>query len=325
MWRVGLLGLLLAGCSQASEPVSPPPSSKAEAGPGDPTAPIVPAADAPAGVIFGYPVSSSNYYLAKYISMKYPTPREERATPAQREQYIWENLILSFEAYRRGIHATDQQFEDRINLVLRSQGQPFTRAGDPAAYAAWVTGQVNETVAGFENHMRYLLEIDLLKDQVRLAAPVTVTDEEIRQEFLNEGHHVGGEMVVFPTRDEAAAFYATVAAPGQWDAMKSSGREVRPVGLMTLEAYIDLWGVPREQIYAFHALEPGAVGEPMPFGDEWAVVRLGEKRIADESQLPAKAESYRQQLVMKQQYRALEEWIERLKADAKLTVLLPAS
>ncbi len=52
--------------------------------------------------------------------------------------------------------------------------------------------------------------------------------------------------------------------------MKAQGtRQVRPVSLMNLQAIINLWGVPKEQIYAFHAMNVGSVGPPMPFGKKW--------------------------------------------------------
>ena len=323
--------LIAAGCERSAPPPPDAPSAPAKAEPAAPSAvapqPVVrPAAELPAGIIFGQPVSVANYYFAKRISYMFPYPREEKASPEDRERYIWEALILNFEAFRQGVTATEAQMEERVNLVLQGQQQPFTRSGDPAAYAAWVKATLDEDVPFFENQMRYLLDIDLLKDKMRGTFPVTVTDEEIRQEFLNERHHVGGEMVVFDALEPAKAFYEDVKAPGAWEKMKAlKDHTVQPVSLMTLEAYIDLWGIPRDQIYAFHALEIGAVGEPMPFGKQWAVYRLGEKRVADESELPDRKESYRQQLVFKKQYQALQQWIEKLKADAKLIVLpLPA-
>ncbi len=58
----------------------------------------------------------------------------------------------------------------------------------------------------FENQIRYLLQIRTLRNQVFEEQRVIVTEEETKQQFLNEKHHVGGALVVLKTQDEAEAF-----------------------------------------------------------------------------------------------------------------------
>jgi len=48
--------------------------------------------------------------------------------------------------------------------------------------------------------------------------------------------------------------------------------------VLTLQAIVDLWGVPKEVIEDFHAQELGTVYQPMPFGRKWGVFRLLDKR-----------------------------------------------
>jgi hypothetical protein len=275
-----------------------------------------------AGYIFGVPVPAGNYHFAKRVSYMFPRPWEENLTGAERERAIWEALILHYESFRRDISVSEEEMERWITRVLTSQQQTFTRAQDPAAYERWVKDTLGEDVALFENQMRYLCQIEKLKDRVRESAAVTVTEEEMRQEFLNERHHVGGEMVTFDTKEQAQAFYEQVKEPAQWDAIKAKGEPgVRPVGLMTLEAYVDLWGIPKDQIYAFHAMELGSVGPPMPFGTQWCVYRLLEKRTGDLAEFPAQRDAYEGQIKSRKQYEALKQWIEDLKASARLKAL----
>ncbi len=282
-----------------------------------------PSGDEPlAGYIFGVPVSVGNYYFAKRVSYTFPRPWEEGLSAADRERAIWEALILHYESFRRDVTVSEEELTKRIDSVLKDQQQSFTKAKDPAAYATWVKEKVGEEVELFENQMRYLFQIDKLKDQVRAAAAVTVSEEEMQQEFLNEQHHVGGEMVTYETREQAQAFYERVKGPAEWEAMKAKGDpKVRPVSLMTLEAYMDLWGIPKEQIYAFHALPLGSVGPPMPFGKQWCVYRLLDKRIGDLADFPKQRDAYHQKIKTKKQYEALKQWIEDLKTSAQLKVL----
>ena len=305
-WLVLMSFVLFAGASWAAEPSA---SARPSGGPA-------------AGLIFGVPVSVENYYFAKQVAYMFPRPWEEGLSPEDRERVIWESLILHYESFRRGLSVSEEELEQWINQVLKEQGQSFKRSQDPAAYAAWVKDKVQEDVALFENQMRYLFQIDKLNNEMRQSLPVTVTEEEMRQEFLNEQNHVGGEMVTFDTREEAQAFYERVKEPSAWEAMKAGGEvQVRPVSLMTLEAYMDLWGIEKEPMYAFHAMEIGSVGPPMPFGKQWCVYRLLNKRIGNLEEFPAKRDGYYEQLKSKKQYEGLKQWIEDLKASAHLTVL----
>lgn len=276
-----------------------------------------------AGYIFGVPVPVGNYYFAKRVSYMFPRPEEERADEAQRERLIWEALILHYEAFRQGLAPSDAQLDEWINNVLAGQQQPVTRQGNPEAYARWVQDTIGEDVELFEHQMRYMLTISLLKDHMRESFPAAAVEEEMRREFLNETHHVGGEMAVFDTKDEAQTFYERARDPAAWERIKAAGEPpIRPVSTMTLEAYIDLWSVPVEQIYAFHAMDAGSVGLPMPFGTaQWCVYRLLDKRTGDLNDFPKARESYERQVKMKKQYEALKRWIEDLKANAELRVV----
>ncbi|MBI4598502.1 MAG: peptidyl-prolyl cis-trans isomerase [Candidatus Omnitrophica bacterium] len=276
-----------------------------------------------AGYIFGQPVPAGNYDFAKRVASLFPRPWEEQASPEQRERAIWDALILHFESFRRKITVSDEALTTRIDSVLKGDQQSFTRASDPSAYARWTNERLGEDVELFENQMRYLLQIDQLQEAMRTSFNVAVTEEELRQEFLNEQHHVGGEMVSFGDQAAAQAFYEQVKDPKAWDAMKAKGEEkVRPVSLMTLEAYMDLWAIPKGQIYAFHALPIGSVGPPMPFGaNEWCVFRLLDKRTGNLAEFPKHRESYVEQITTKKQHEELKKWVENLKASANLQIL----
>jgi hypothetical protein len=152
---------------------------------------------------------------------------------------------------------------------------------------------------------------------------VTVTEQEMRQEFLNEKHHVGGELVVLNTKVAADALYKDVKDPKRWEGMKARGTyQVRPVSLMTLTAIIDLWGVPKEQIYAFHAMSLGSIGPPMPFGKRWAVFRLLGKQTGDLQDFPHERDSYLRKVEMKKKYQALKQRVEQLEKAARLKMFV---
>lgn len=280
----------------------------------------------PAGEIFGMPVSLGNYGFAKRVALTYPAPWGASDLPPERlEPFIWEQLILHYESFRRSVVVPEERVEEMIQSLLKNQNVSWTRRSDPEAYRRWVSETLKADVPLFENQIRYLLAIRLLTDKILEEANVTVSEEEMKEEFLNEKNHVGGEMVVFHTREEASDFYERFKDPSRWEEMKAKGDPpVRSVSLMTLEAYMDLWSIPKGQMVAFHALELGKIGPPMPFGKDWCVYRLLDKRTGDLSDFPKERESYRKQVEMKKKYEAQKQWLERLKEAANLKIFLSA-
>jgi hypothetical protein len=319
---VAIAVTLCAPAAQAQDKRSaPPPMESAPAVSG--VGALLPTATF-AGLIFGQPVSMDNYYFAKRVAYMYPRPWGAADMPEdQREDVVWESLILHYESFRRGITATEEELNVMADEILRSHEQTFTRRSDPDRYRRWISDNLKQDVELFENQLRYLIQIRQLKERLLQEQQVTATLPEMQQEFLNEQHHVGGEMVTFQDNEDAQRFYDQMKEPGAWDIMKGAGKHpVRPVSMMTIEAYVDLWGVPHEQMMAFHALELGQVGPPMPFGKEWAVYRLLDKRTGDLKDFPGKEEAYRRQVEAKKKFEAQQAAIKALKDKAALKVFV---
>jgi len=275
-----------------------------------------------AGEIFGVPVSMENYQFARLVARTYSRPwGASKMAPEKREDWIWESLILHYGAFQKGITVSEEEIDEIANQFLKGNKQAYTRQDDPEAYKEWVSNTLGLTTEQFENQMRFLVQIRKYKEVIQEEAEVTVTEEEMQQEFLNEKNHVSGEMVTFETKAEAQEFYEQFKSPKAWEAMKEKGEsEVRPVSMMTMEAYIDLWSIPHEQMYAFHAMEVGTVGPPMPFGKQWCVYRLLDKRTGDLADFPKEREAYVTQLERKKKYGVLVEKLEQLKIDAEKKV-----
>ena len=274
-----------------------------------------------AGEIFGIPVSINNYRFAKRVAYTFHHPQgAANLSEQEKEKYAWNSLILHYEAFQRGIEVPEEELSQQINQFLKEQNVSWTRGSDPEAYREWVQENLRSDVQFFENQIRFLLEIKEVKDQVFESLDPEVAEEELKQEFLNEQHHVGGEMVVFETKEEADAFYEKARRRKAWERIKKRGdHNVRPVSLMTLEAYMDLWSIPKEKIYAFHAMKIGKVGPPMPFGKKkWTVYRLGKKKVADLADFPKRRDYYVKQIKVRKKWDELSVWIENLWSSANL-------
>lgn len=318
-WGLGVSVVLAAttvAAEQQAAPITPAMPSATES---------APRTTGVAGEIFGQPVPLANYYFAKRVAYTFPSPWGAADLPeAQRETRVWDDLILHFEAFRRGITAEESEIEAMVDSLLKNADQSFTRRSDPAAYAQWVQDTLQHDTTLLENQIQYVIQIRKLKDRLlEEQSTPEVTEVELQKEFFNEQNHVGGEMVVFDSKDAAVAFYTDHQTAAQWEQMKAAGLQpVRPVSLMTIEAYVDLWSIPQETMDAFHALPEGSIYGPLQFGKQWCVYRLMEKRAGDLKEFPTRRDSYVQQVTMKKKYDLRNRWIEAFKKAANLKVFV---
>lgn len=278
-----------------------------------------------AGEIFGSPVAAGNYYFAKRVHSIFQRPEEKDLSPEEMERVIWHNLVLSFEAYRRKIEVTPEEFSQWVDSVLAALELPFTRTKDPEAYKKWAEEELKQSVEIFENQMRYLANIEKLRREIVKEMQVTVSEEELKDDYLNVENHVGGEYQIFETKAEADAFYEAHSTEKKWEKYKKQNPDkIKQFHPITLQAIIDLWGVPRDLIYEFHALDTGKVGRPMPFGNKWGVFRLTEKRSGDLKLFPDQREACLKRVESRKKFQAAEQWLKDIYDQANVKVWLPA-
>ena len=303
-----LCALTLSHCQKKNE--APKSESKTEV-------PAMPSQSEIAGEIFGVPVPMGNYYFAKRVHGTFQSPEERKMTPEEMEKNVWHNLILSYQASIKKIEITDKEFDEWTESVLTALDLKFSRTKDPAKYKEWVEGTLKGTVELFENQMRYLATIEKLKREMIKEMQVTVTDDEMKDDFMSTENHVGGEYTLFDTKKVADDFYEANHEQPKWEAYKAANADkVKPFMLITLQAIIDLWGVPHDQIYEFHAMPLGTVGKPLPFGTQWGVFRLQEKRTGDLANFEAQKEKLKPRVEARKQYQARNDWLEEIDKSA---------
>lgn len=276
-----------------------------------------------AGEIFGVPIPINNYYFAKRVHLTFKDDEAVKFTPEQMEQYIFNNLIYSYEGNRRGIKVTDEELDQWIDSVLQAVDVKINRKEEPEAYKKWVEESLKADIPFFENQMRYLADIEKLKREMVKEMKVEVSEDEMLEDFMNVQNHVGGEYTLFETKEEADAFYEKYKNQLDWEAMKKESPDlVKPFSLITVQAIIDLWGVPKAEIDAFHDLALGSVGKPLPFGKKWGVFRLLDERTGNPEDYKAKKEDNRKRVEIRKQYRARDQWLKDIIVEANLKIFV---
>ncbi len=274
------------------------------------------------GEAFEAPVNEKDFfYYFKTASM---FSRHAAAKDAERDEddvrkEAWENLV-----FRRGSDELDlfiprEELEKELTRLVSEKGVEF---GTPD-YGMWVITQIQDDVATFERRIEDLLLINKLL-KLKADADVIVTDEEIKQKFLNQYNSFESEYIMFETVQETEEFLEKVKKDRSvwkktFDEKKVDGQKGATwINIMSMEALIDLWKIPKDDAYKIHALDRGDfTAAKFYYGD--AVFRLLNKRNADMEKFNAdKIKYYRDTLTRSKKYKISKEYFDDLIGRAEV-------
>jgi hypothetical protein len=275
-----------------------------------------------AGQIFGVAVSMDNYLFAKSAAAIFSgTYGREVKTSADLEDRTWEDLVLSYEAFRRGVSVSPERFEKEMDALLKAEKVSFDWKKDRSAFDAWVKDRVKEPAVLFENQLKHLLQLQLLREQVREAFEPEATEAEALQKYKNEYNSLELDLAKFDDEAAAQAFYQeAVKSPKAWDKrLKKEPKFSLKTGFVSFEWLIDAWKIPKDDCAAMLKMPVNAVYKPTPIYKGFAVFRILQKREAVAADFPAKKDEYLKRVKMVKRYQMLQEWLVAIKKQAVIT------
>ncbi len=221
------------------------------------------------GEFFEVKVSLENYYFVKGCLMVFgnkfgPSPK----TKEEEEKIIWDQLLLSYEAFRRGVVINQEEVDREVEKILQAEKVGFGGKTDKAVYEKWVKDKVNASPELFENQIRHFLQIEKLRQQVMNGIEPPVTRNEAFEEFLNEHNSLDVEIVQFAGKKEADNFF--LAARGEqkfWDEEKNKRpNDFKHIGLVSCEFLLDIWKFPKDDLDKMLKLEKLRIYRAFPQG-----------------------------------------------------------
>jgi len=244
------------------------------------------------GEAFGKPVTKEEFlYYYKTANIFTRNGNGERGED-ETSQEAWQNLIFLREAKSTGISVDKAELENELKRLMLEMGVEY--GGEK--YDLWVRGTFNEDVATFERRIEDLMIINKLI-KFKTDPEVTVTEDEMKEKFLNEYNSFESEYILFDSAKEAEDFVGRAKKnPMLW---KDTYDQRKPLGqkgacwinIMSLEALIDLWRIPKEDAYRIlESKEGDFIAAKNYYGD--AVFRLLNKKRADLKDYDDKKKDY---------------------------------
>ncbi len=263
-------------------------------------------------------VPYGNYYFVKGAISVFGTRwGAEPQTEQEFEDRTWDQLVLSFEAYRRNITVEQKDVDAEITKMLTAAKATFDRTKDRAAYESWVKERTKEPVELFENQLRHLIQLEKLRQQVLDSFKVAVTEDEALQEFRNEYNTLELQLVQFDDLEKAKEFYGKMRDPKAWDEAEAKDPKFcRRPGFVSLEFLINMWKIPKDDCYKMMGMPVDSVYPPTPVWKGYGVFRIVKQRPADDKEFAKLRDSYFKQVEMNKKYEELGSWLKKLKNEA---------
>ena len=284
-----------------------------------------------AGEFFGDPIPLGNYYFVLRTVLTFSVPWGGIPNTAERlEKRLWDDLLLSYEAARRGISVSQEELSSEITKMLKGHNVAFQWQQEQEKYVLWVKETLGVPIEFFENQIKHLLQLKKLYNEIKDGIHPTVTEDEAFQEFLNEYHTLSVELVRFNDVKEAEEFYQKARHdPAFWDreAEKDKKNEARDhlfqrPGFVALEFLMYMWEFPKKAVYEMMDQKVGSIYPPAPIYRGYGVFKILEIRRADESLYPPRRESYYEQIRIQKKEEGFKNWLETLRQEANVKVYI---
>lgn len=250
------------------------------------------------GEAFGREISGQEFAYHLKTAALLTRSGEQNRPKEEVAQEAWQNLIFLHEATKLNISVTPEELKKELERLLSEKDIEYGSED----YHAFTVTQLSEDSSVFEQRIGSLLVINKFMD-IKTNPEVSVTEEEMKQKFLNQYNSFESEYIRFETKQETEEFLKKIKAnPGLWKDTYSEKRALGQKGsawinVMSLEALIDLWKIPKEDAYQIFSLDEGdfTVAEFF-YGD--AVFRLLRKKEADLKKYNEKKQQYYRDTLM---------------------------
>ena len=192
------------------------------------------------GEAFGAPVKNEEFlYHFKTASLftRSGGGQAERGDEDRRQE-AWQNLVFVKEARDQGVIVPREEIVAELKRLLFEKNVEY----GSEQYTRWVIENFAEDPKTFERRIEDLLTINKLL-KLKLDPEVTVTEEEMKEKFLNQYNSFESEYILFENDPKAAQEFAASCKknPRQWfdiyQAKKSLGQKGASwINIMSLEA-----------------------------------------------------------------------------------------
>ena len=245
-----------------------------------------------AGEAFGKKITNREFaYHYKTAAIFTRSGKEDRTEEETRAE-AWQNYVYLKEAKEMGFTISPEDLTSELKRLMALKNVEYGTEN----YHQIVRNQFQESPEDFERRIEDLMIVNRFLAE-KSNPDVTVTESEMLQKFLNQYNSFESEYLLFEDRAEAEDFHARVKKNPRlwkdtWDEKKPLGQKGASwINIMSLEALIDLWKIPKDDAYRILSHKPGDfIVAEFIYGT--GVFRLLNNRQADMADYTDKKQDY---------------------------------
>lgn len=254
------------------------------------------------------------------------------------EELVWNDLLLSYEAFKRGIKAEDEQVDEAITKLLRGYDARFNWKNDNQAFGEWSMEKISVPVAELKNTIRRFMVIDILRRKIANNEEKAVDPDSKYTNFLQTNRTIAiaykqffevyasprDDLVRFENLNKAKEFYKKIKRQaGFWeDEKRQTPDKFKQPGFVALDFLLHMWKFKREDAYKMLDEEIGAFYPPAPIYKGYGVFKILKVRKAEQSKYEERKDYYRDKIKRIKQYEGFREWAKELKEKANIRVFI---
>jgi len=275
------------------------------------------------GEFFGIKVPEKNHFFIKSALTVFGNRFGSQPKNAiEEEKCVWDQLLLSFEAFRRNINVSQKDVDGEVLKILQADKVGFDRKKDPPAYEKWVKEKTGEPARVLEEQIRHFLQVEKLRAEIMESISAAVTIKEACREFMDERSMLSVEFVRFTEKKEADKFYDSAKKNSRfWDKEKKKRPgDFKGMGAVSLVFLMDIWKFPRRAVYDMMRVKQGSIYPPADVFEGYGVFKVLEQRVANKADFAKSKAYYFAKVKRRKKYEGLNKWFEELKKEANIKI-----
>lgn len=261
---------------------------------------------------------------------------ENAIVPVKKEEtdtLIWNDLILSYEAAKRGIKAEEDEIDRRIKKLLRDSEIKFNWQKETEKYEQWAQDNFKVSVEDLKKLLGKVIALDKLRLKI-IAKEEPEIDQAPYKEFLEKNKMLSitysvftqafqeneAEVLKFSSLQGAKEFYKKIKREaGFWaDQRRLDPKSFKIPGFVALDFLLNMWGFDKEAAYVMLDRQPNTYYPPAPIYKGFGVFKIMKIRKAEPEKFKEKKDYYIDRVKNIKKHEMYKQWVEDLKEKAQI-------
>ena len=254
------------------------------------------------------------------------------------DKLIWDELVLTYEVFKRSIGLSDEEREKALVLFIREVGINFRWQTEEEKFKEWVDEKFSVSVDILKERVAHFAVVDKLRQNIFKAQEPDIDEDKTYEKFRLKNRSLSRSFDNFfktfkapsdallrlKSFKEAKKIYKSMKRePGFWqDHKRENPTQYRRPGFVALDFLINMWGFERDDAYAMLDIKKNNLYKPATIYKGYGVFKILDVRKAKREKYEERKQYYFDRVASIKKYKGFKDWLEKIKEDANIKVFI---